>query len=113
MKAGTLRYKINFDVLFTVDTDGVSVINKQTHEHKVIKYPDAAVWLVLANKHSQQKSFEILKSVLGRKPGETKEFISRCIETWENENLISPGQFPAPLGGMMLQGSALGFIPID
>jgi len=80
--------KFNNNVFYAIDTRGVAIINKEDSSHFFISYPEAAVFSVLVENNDLKKSEEMLQAVLDRSRSETNRFVNRCIEKWEDQDII-------------------------
>lgn len=88
MKTCPETCKIQDAILCTVDTSGVSVINKETRHSTFISYPEAAVWLVMIEGHSHRKNIQLLSAILKKNLNETEDFLDCCLTNWKNMNLM-------------------------
>jgi len=80
--------KINSDILFATDKNGVAVFNKNSGSHIFIKYPEAAVWSVLIENHGMVKSDRMLEAILCKRETDADQFINKCLAEWKHLNLI-------------------------
>jgi hypothetical protein len=81
-------FKLDKSVLFTIDLKGIAVVNKEKSTKLIIKYPEAAVWLVLIEKHSVEKAKQMLRAILSKSEFETGKYIRHCIKHWKQLGLI-------------------------
>jgi len=82
------KFQIHTEVCYTIDTGGVSVLNNKTKKTTFISYPEAAVWLVLNHKYTQDKSLSILGAILDDIEEDSLIYVNSCIRKWQNLDLI-------------------------
>jgi hypothetical protein len=82
------NFEIKNDIFYAIDQKGVAVLNRKDNSHTFINYPEAAVWLVLSEKHETGRSFEMLRAILNSNETDTQAFIRQLMNKWRNLNLI-------------------------
>jgi hypothetical protein len=82
------KFQIHSDVCYTVDSSGVSVINKDNHKAIFISYPEAAVWLVLNQKYTQDKSISLIGAILDDMEEDSLKYVDSCISKWKDLGLV-------------------------
>jgi hypothetical protein len=81
-------FKLNTDILFATDLNGIAIINRNTGAHHFIMYPEAAVWSVFIENHNILKSNLMLQSILGKSEIDTKTYINECLQKWRTLDII-------------------------
>jgi hypothetical protein len=76
--------EISNDVLFAVDLQGIALVNEMTGRCEFIKYPEAAVWLLLIDNNDRERMELMLQAILGKNENDTKLFINLCLEKWKD-----------------------------
>jgi hypothetical protein len=79
----------NNDLLYAIDLKGIALVNKKTKHHIFIEYPEAAVFLVLFENHSIEKSNKMLQSILGKNKKATGIFINICLRKLMVLNILN------------------------
>jgi hypothetical protein len=82
------HFRISDDVLFAVNLREIALVNVKTGNHQVIRYPEAAVWSVLAENNKMGRSEKMLQAILGKNPTETRTIIARCLKNWKGAGII-------------------------
>lgn len=82
------NFELNTNIIYTTDLRGVSVIDNKNQKNVFITYPEAAVWLILCQKYSSNKSLNLLNAVLFDMEGGSLKFINNCINNWKTAGLI-------------------------
>jgi hypothetical protein len=54
----------NSNLLYSVDTSGVSIVTLKRDTSHYIRYPEAAVWLVMAENRWNRKTITMLGAIL-------------------------------------------------
>ena len=82
------KFQLHAEVCYTIDYSGVSVLNKQTHKTIFISYPEAAVWLVLNQKYTQDKSINLIGAILDDIEEDSLKYVNSCISKWKDLGLV-------------------------
>jgi hypothetical protein len=82
------KQEIPEHILFTIDLTGVSIINTNSRQSQFVAYPEASVFLVFAEGHTQSKSKDILRTILAKNLRETEEYIRLCFLKWKEIKII-------------------------
>ena len=82
------NFKINNDIFFAIDLNGIAIVNKNNNTHLFIKYPEAAIWSVLIENYEMKKSKQMLQAILGKNKKDTNQDISQCLEKWKDLKLV-------------------------
>jgi len=78
----------NSDLLFAVDTSGVSIVNLKGDTRYFIRYPEAAVWLVMAEKCWTRKTIRMLGAILKMDESGAASYAGKCIDNWKKQGFI-------------------------
>lgn len=81
-------FRIRENVEYATDINGVAVVNKTDNSHTFIRYPEAAVWLVLAENDDMKRSGSMIKAITGKNNSDLHTFLSDCLTNWRKINLI-------------------------
>jgi len=81
------NFQLSPDVGYTIDIKGVAII-KNGEQSYFIEYPQAAVWLLFANKPDQKIAMKQIRAVLSGYDNDLEQYVMGYLKTWKKADLI-------------------------
>lgn len=73
---------------WTIESDGIHIINSMANKQLFLTYPEAALWQLLANGHSLEKTAELFSYIINDKLENSNKMILSIINNWENIGMV-------------------------
>ncbi|MCB9289781.1 MAG: hypothetical protein H6560_20925 [Lewinellaceae bacterium] len=76
-------------ILWTVELQGIFVVDKQTGNHYFLHYPEAAVWDLLSRKYFPEQIPPVISAIEQVNLDAATRIVSRCLMEWSGYGLIN------------------------
>ncbi len=81
-------FKLKGSTRYAIDLKGAAVINSRLNVFRFIEYPEAAIWLVLANGYHNEQATQMLVYILGISREEVIQAMDCHLREWKKLSLI-------------------------
>jgi len=75
-------------IKWSVESDGIKVINQQTGLVYTIYYPQAALWDLMAREYKFKLVFRMICKITAAEPAAAHQLIMESIEKWVQKGLL-------------------------
>jgi hypothetical protein len=77
---------------WTVEPDGIALLNARQGRHLRLGYPEAAVWDLLARQKPEESLLPLLEAIAGLARPQAEELLASCLASWLEEGWLEAGE---------------------
>jgi hypothetical protein len=83
-----MKYEIGSQVKWTTDINCVKIYVGNTHQTRILQYPEAALWDLIFHQYSKVRLVSMMAAITNKNPAETEKWINRTLDDWSSLKLL-------------------------
>ena len=83
-----IKFEIGSQVKWTSDINCVKVYNGNSHQIRILHYPEAALWDLILQQYSTARLISMMAAITNQNETDTEKWINMILDEWSRLNLL-------------------------